>query len=272
MTLFQSKESAAKTAPRHAGLLAVCAALVFAVFASLGTWQIARLFWKLDLIARVDQRVHAQAVPAPKPEQWSQLNASDDEYRRVHIEGSFVSGQDTLVLAVTERGSGFWVITPLRVADGPVVLVNRGFIPTEFAQTVAPAVNDSNKRSNITGLLRMDQPGGAFLRQNDPVNHRWYSRDVQAIAKASGLPPVAPYFIDADASSAPSTGFSTDTADAVPLGGLTVIAFHNSHLVYAITWYVLAAMVAGASWYFYRTQRRLRPDPSGEERDRAASN
>lgn len=261
----------AKTGLRHAGLLAACAVLIFIIFASLGSWQVVRLSWKLDLIARVNQRVHAQSVPAPRSEQWSQLNASDDEYRRVNIEGSFIQGQDTLVLAVTERGSGFWVITPLRVADGTVVMVNRGFIPSEAARIVAPAVADAHNISSVRGLLRMAQSGGAFLRQNDPGNRRWYSRDVQAIAKTNGLTRVAPYFIDMDVASAPPPKPSAASAVVVPVGGLTVIAFHNSHLVYALTWYVLAAMVAGVTWYFYRAQRRFRCDQPGEGPDHATN-
>src|SRR3546814_6228890 len=57
----------------------------------------------------------------------------------------------------------------------------------------------------VTGLLRMSEPGGAFLHHNDPDNGRWYSRDVAAIAAAQGLAgtKVAPYFIDADATPNP---------------------------------------------------------------------
>lgn len=242
------------------GLLVAIAAMLFAIFAALGTWQITRLFWKLELIARVDQRVHAKEVWAPLPDQWPKLNASDDEYRRIRVAGTFITGQDTLVQAVTERGSGFWVITPLRLADGTVVMVNRGFIPPEATSAIAPAITDTHNMSTVTGLLRMTQPGGAFLRKNDPVNHRWYSRDVQAIAKANGLTQVAPYFLDADATSTPSTETSANNVPVVPVGGLTVIVFHNNHLVYALTWYALAAMVAGAAWYFFSAERRLRHD------------
>jgi surfeit locus 1 family protein len=73
---------------------------------------------------------------------------------------------------------------------------------------------------------------------------------VQAIAAARGLTHVAPYFVDADA----------DPAHPLPVGGLTVVAFHNSHLVYAITWYGLALMVVGAAWLVRREQRRRRRD------------
>ena len=75
------------------------------------------------------------------------------------------------------------------------------------------------------------------MRQNDPTADRWYSRDVQAIAKSRGLVAVAPYFIDADRASSPGTGVDS------PVGGLTVITFPNNHLLYAITWYTLGLMI-----------------------------
>ena len=56
----------------------------------------------------------------------------------------------------------------------------------------------------MTGLLRLSEPGGAFLRLNDPVSDRWFSRDVATLAQARGLEHVAPCFIDADAD--PGTG------------------------------------------------------------------
>ena len=88
----------------------------------------------------------------------------------------------------------------------------------------------------VTGLLRMSEPGGGFLRANDAKADRWYSRDVAAIAASKRIDQAAPYFIDADASSNPG-GF--------PVGGLTVVQFRNSHLVYALTWFSLALMSLG---------------------------
>ena len=237
--------------PRSKGVLAVLAiiaALVFSGFAALGTWQVKRLFWKLDLIERVDQRVNAPATPAPGPLQWPQLQTGTDEYRHVQASGTFLHERETLVQAVTVLGSGFWVLTPLKLADGTVLLVNRGFVPPEKQARASRQATEPRANTTVTGLLRMSEPGGAFLRNNDPANQRWYSRDVQAIAAAHHLGPVAPYFVDAKAN--PSQEW--------PAGGLTVIAFKNHHLVYAITWYALALMTLGAAWYVRRDEQRLR--------------
>lgn len=272
MTASQRNATTVTAGPQRVGLLIACTALVFVVFAALGTWQLVRLSWKLDLIARVEQRVHAKEVAVPSPIQWPTLTVANDEYRRVHLSGVFAAGQDTLVQAVTELGAGFWVLTPLKLADSSVVMVNRGFVPTEASRAVAPAIADGRTTSTVTGLLRLTQPGGGFLRKNDPINSRWYSRDVQAIAKVKGLTQVAPYFVDADALPAPTGVPPQSNANGVPTGGLTVIDFHNNHLVYALTWYALAAMVAGAAWYFSSAERRLRHDKKAEGLDGAADN
>lgn len=243
-------------------ILALAAGVMFAGFFALGTWQIYRLQWKLALIERVDQRVHAAAVAAPSMAQWPQLSADGDEYRRVTLSGVLLEASTTQVLASLERGIGYWALTPLCTADGGIVMVNRGFIPAGVSgwkpQTIpAPAAADACRQASgptvsISGLLRLNEVAGR-LRRNEPERNYWYTRDLAAIAKARGLPAVAPYFIDADAASARAAGA---VEGVQPVGGLTVISFVNNHLVYAITWYALALMVAGAVYWVIRDARK----------------
>lgn len=216
--------------PQKAGFpvgLTLAALILFVGLCALGVWQVERLAWKRDLIARVDARIHAAPVPAPA----SVTKA--DEYRRVTATGTFLHDQAALVQAATVRGAGYWVLTPLRQSNGAIVLINRGFVPPE-AKT---RYERPQGVVRVTGLLRLTEPDGGFLRSNDAIADRWYSRDVAAIAAARQLRPVANYFIDAQADPLP---------DALPVGGLTVVSFPNNHLQYAITWFILAAMVAGA--------------------------
>lgn len=254
-------------ARRSLVLPALAALLLLIVFVGLGTWQLQRRQWKHALIARVDQRVHAAPVPAPAPPQWPAVSAQSDEYRHVVVAGTFLNERTVPVQAVTELGAGFWLLTPLRSTQGWLVLVNRGFVPTRPAASPASG-STSQIPVSVSGLLRMSEPGGAFLRKNDPAAGRWYSRDVAAIAATQGLNDVAPYFIDADAASAEASGSDSGPASApanaataasdaaagppgrlatgpAPVGGLTVIAFPDNHMVYALTWYALALMVAG---------------------------
>jgi surfeit locus 1 family protein len=243
-------------------ILVLAAGVMFAGFFALGTWQVFRLQWKLALIERVDQRVHAAPVAAPSMAQWPQLNADADDYRRVQLRGVLLDGSTTQVLASLDRGIGYWVVTPLCTPDGGIVMVNRGFTPAGLGgwkpQPAPPAAMADACRGvagptvSVSGLLRLTEVAGR-LRQNEPARNYWYTRDVQAIAQARGLPAVAPYFVDADAASAKAAG---PVASVQPVGGLTVISFVNNHLVYAITWYALALMVAGATVWIIRDARK----------------
>lgn len=238
--------------------------LASAGFTALGVWQVHRLHWKLDLIARVDARIHAAPVAAPPPAQWPAVTAARDEYRHVLLHGRFLAGRDTRVKAVTDLGAGFWLLSPFRTDDGATVLVNRGFVPPDQSGVATSGVA-APARTEVTGLLRLSEPGGAFLHHNDPAAGRWYSRDTAAIAAARGLGTAAPFFIDEDApSSAPTGGtLGTDTS-AWPRAGLTVVHFRNSHLSYALTWFALALMSAGAAGYVAGEawNRRRAPRPS----------
>ena len=270
-------------------LLALAFATLIAGFTALGVWQLHRRTWKLDLIARVDARVHAAPVPAPGPERWgapnckqtdsassssslprrrpgpsydrpdagprpspgkdisrvpncSKLTAENAAYRHVAVQGQYRGGA-TLVSANTELGPGFWVLSPLRTARGFTVLINRGFVSSATHGIAPPAGT-----VRVTGLLRMSEPKGAFLRPNDPAANRWHSRDVAAIAKANRLGQVAPYFIDADRGTEPNG----------PVGGLTIIHFRNAHLSYALTWFALALLSVVGAVILFRHEARAR--------------
>ena len=264
MSVVQEQPAAPAHPPRSAFVrraLAVAALLLFVLFAGLGTWQVFRLQWKLDLIERVDARVHAQPVAPPAAAQWPQVSRESDEYRRVRLSGRYLYELTTPVQALSDLGAGFWLLTPLCLDDGDIILVNRGFIPssgdiaTRYPGRRAgadPCAAATGERVDLHGLLRIAEPKSGFLRDNDPVNNRWYAREVGAIAAARGLDlaRVAPFFVDAGKGQDPAA------APETAVGGLTVIAFPNNHLVYALTWYALALMVAAAAWWVVRYEAR----------------
>jgi len=242
-------------------LAALAALLLCVLFAGLGTWQVMRLQWKLDLIERVDARVHAQPVAPPAAAQWPQISRQSDEYRRVAVSGRYLYDLTTPVQALSELGAGFWLLTPFCTDEGHIVFINRGFIPssgdiaTRYPGRSAPAnacAAAGGAPVKLSGLLRIPELKGAFLRDNDPVANRWYARDVAMLAAARGLPAsdVAPYFIDVGKHQNPQG------APDKPVGGLTVISFPNNHLVYALTWYALALMVLAAWWWAARYSAR----------------
>ncbi|MHA6719330.1 SURF1 family protein [Sphingomonas sp. RS6] len=198
----------------------------------LGVWQIERRSWKLALIDRVERGLAAMPVPAPGPADWAAIGR-DDSYRRLRITGRYLPCRTRLSQAVTSIGPGKWVMTPLVSDRGFIIFINRGFLPD--GKTLPPCQQADPSSVTVTGLLRLSEPRGGFLRRNDPAAGRWYSRDVAAMGE--GLRPLAPYFIDADR-----------TGDGWPRGGMTVVKFPNNHLVYAITWFSLAGLFGWMTW------------------------
>ncbi|MGB2248706.1 MAG: SURF1 family protein [Alcanivorax sediminis] len=217
-------------------LFLLLAAVAFAGFMALGIWQVKRLAWKEDLIARVDARVHAEPVSAPARADWTTVNEASHEYLHVEVRGEYRPDAVSLVAAATEAGQGYWVMAPLQQADGRWVYINQGFVPQAERKAAEAGTFTPEGAVTVTGLLRMSHPGGGVLRDNVPAENRWYSRDVQAMAARQGIAPVAPFFVDA-----------ARTGEALPVGGLTVIQFRNNHLVYAITWFALALGMVLAS-------------------------
>lgn len=243
------------------------AGFLFVTFCGLGIWQLLRLESKLELIAQVESRAFGHPVVAPGPESWTQMGRDGFEYLRLQVTGRFLEEHTVYTLAVTKLGSGFWMLTPLRTTEGFDVWVNRGFVPArpspehsaaDLANRLATEPARQNlQHQSVLGLLRLSEPDGGFLRANKPEEERWYSRDVLAMSAYRGLTHTAPYFVDAfevrdttlmhskkQGKSAPAHNSGQALA---PVPGLTVLKFHNNHLVYALTWFGLALMVAGVS-------------------------
>jgi surfeit locus 1 family protein len=240
--------------PLRTVLLALAVVLSEILLVGLGVWQVERRTWKLDLIDRVDRRVAAAATAAPGPRAWPGMDRDHDEYRHVGVTGHFVDIRPVLVKALTELGSGYWVLAPFETDQGFKVLINRGFVPDDVSARVGSEAQGHQAPASVVGLLRITEPKGAFLRSNDPGQDRWYSRDVAAIGGRLGIGDIAPYFIDADAS-ANGTG--------EPVGGLTVVSFPNNHLIYAVTWFSLAIMLA--IWSYRAVRFGAAEDREGQQ-------
>lgn len=214
-------------------LLLGLAATVFVTMLGLGNWQMRRLAWKLDLIEQVEARAFGAPVAAPLSFEDGAVTADQHAYLRVSAKGQFRHDLSRRVKAVTELGPGWWLMTPL-VSQSSTYWVNRGFLPSGLGPS---EISEPQGLQTVTGLLRTSEPDGSLLEANDPVQNRWYSRDVPALSRDAGLSQVVPYFIDAD-QMGPVTSW--------PRGGLTQVSFRNSHLSYALTWYAMALLFLGA--------------------------
>jgi surfeit locus 1 family protein len=224
--------------PRSLIVLGLFSLVTLAILISLGLWQLRRLAWKEALIAEVSARASAALVEAPLEAEWPGLKPDDYEYRHVRLSGAYDSAHQALVFRALEKprgkfgGQGYLVMTPLRLAGGASVIVNRGFIPTDRKSAVETAPTGT---TDIAGLMRSSESRNLFTPADNPAQGEWYTRDPAAIAAAFHLPRVAPFTIDADAAPDPN---------GLPEGGETVLAFPNDHFEYALTWFGLAIALA----------------------------
>lgn len=247
--------SAPVSAPRWPRLiiLALITAALCAAFSALGLWQVERLAWKRDLIARVTERVDAAPVAAPGPADWPGITAETAEYRRVTLTGQFLNDQEVQIYTPSDFGPAYWVLTPLLQGDGTVVMINRGLVTEDYRDPASRPAPQGVQ--TVTGLLRISEDKGwLFARENRPDEGLWYRRAIGSITAAKGLSPAAPYFVDQELTA----------PDSWPRGGQTVLKFRNSHLSYALTWFGLALLTLVCAALVLRHE--LRP-----ERDSGAS-
>jgi len=209
------------------------AALV--VLISLGNWQMQRLAWKNHLIAAIAERAHAVPVSLAAADEAAQ-RGEDYEYTRVEATGRFLHDREAHLYALdATHGPGFYIITPLKLDDGSVVLVNRGFVPNDLKSPSRRPAGQITGEVHIVGLLRAPEAQRMFVPTNNAGRNIWYWRDIAAMgaAAAEGGARVHPFFIDAEAEPAVPGGW--------PKGGVTRLELPNRHFEYALTWYGLAA-------------------------------
>lgn len=207
---------------------------------ALGNWQMRRLAWKEGLIGAIAERAHAAPVPLATAEERAAMGG-DVEYTRVNVSGTFLNDREIHLYALDNSGEpGFDIITPLRLTDGSIALVNRGFVPNELKDPARRTVGQVSGEVIVTGLVRHPDTQGMFIPANDAAKNVWYWRDIDAMAKAAAgqdASPVHRLIIDAEAEPAPPGGW--------PKGGVTRLTLPNRHLEYALTWYGLAAALIG---------------------------
>lgn len=225
--------------------------VALAILLSLGTWQLNRLAWKEALLAELDQRVGSPAVPLADMEKLAQAGG-DVDYRPMQATGRFDNSRERHFLATWRGESGFYVYTPLTLADGRFLFVNRGFVPYANKEPEMRVLGQLTETVTVKGLARARLAGkpSSLVPDNDLAKNVFYWKDLTAMATSTGLDPakVVPFFLDADATPNPA-GF--------PIGGVTLIDLPNSHLQYAVTWYGLAAALATISLIgWFRSRRR----------------
>jgi len=246
------------------GLLAP-AILAFLVLIGLGTWQIHRKAWKEALIGSLTRQLAAAPKPLPSSKDWATLSPDREDYHRVAFDAAFDYAHEALVYGAASAfrpdasGPGYWVFTPARLADGGLIMVNRGFVPEGRQDPKTRAAGNVPGVVHIIGAIRAPDARHWYTPGDEPNHNLWFTRDPQAMADAKGLGPVAPFYIEQEAPVPPG---------GLPQPGKIVVNLPDNHLQYALTWYGLALVLAimFGSWAFGLSHKedagRNAPSPS----------
>ncbi|MBX5152657.1 SURF1 family protein [Rhizobium lentis] len=220
--------------------------IALAILLSLGTWQLQRLHWKQGLLADIAARQAAAPVPLADIEALA-ASGGDIEYRKVTATGRYINNKERHFFATWRGQTGFYVYTPLELADGRILFVNRGFVPYENKEPEMRMQGQLADQQTVTGLARAKLAGKPswLVPDNDVRKNIFYWKDLDVMADSVGLEKarVIPFFVDAD---------STPNPAGLPIGGVTQVDLPNDHLQYALTWYGLAAVlvaVVAISWF-----------------------
>jgi surfeit locus 1 family protein len=198
------------------------------VLLGLGIWQVQRLAWKNELIARAEAAAREPASDLP-------VELGDPAglaFRRVRVAGSYVRDR-ALALGLENRDGrvGARLLAPFRLEDGRTVLVDRGFVREERLREAVAGAPPSGRRV-LEGVLRAAGGGSWATPAPDLSVPRWYAADTTAIGRHLGLE-LAPVVLVLERPEEEGQGLTEP--------GPVAIELPNPHLGYAVTWFGLAA-------------------------------
>jgi surfeit locus 1 family protein len=200
-----------------------------ALLVLLGLWQVERLEWKLDTIARIEARLAAPPVAVPPAP-----DVAAHEYLRVRAAGTLEAGELHVYTSLPPRGVGYRVIAPMAIEDGRRILIDRGFVPIDDKD----AARETGE-ANVVGALVWPRETDRFTADPDLETNIWFARDVERMAEALGTEPVMLTVEEGE-------GAAADGVIAMPV----TVNLRNPHLEYAVTWFGLAAVWAMMTLYW----------------------
>jgi surfeit locus 1 family protein len=216
-------------------VLALVTVAFVALFVAAGNWQRARLAQKLAL---ADQLERARAsAPAPLPVQpgdWGSWR-----YRVVELGGRFdARGQMLLDNRVESGRVGYHVLTPLVLADGRTILVNRGFAPGGARRSDLPLAPPPAGPVSLQGRVVLPSAHYVELGRAPAMDAQafavWQVIDLERMGTAIGRP-LVPVVVE---QTSPADDSLVRRWPAPDTGA-------DKHRIYMVQWYTFAALAAG---------------------------
>ncbi len=210
------------------------------LFVFLGFWQFGRLMGRREANDLIRERESMALVPVTETMSAGDTpdQVGDAVFRQVSAEGVYAVDDQVLIRNRTNQGApGYWVVTPLVLADGDAVVVNRGWIPIQTGDEVEPAFYaPPSGQVQVTGLV-VDSQEQSGLGITDPDGERLakLSRvDVPRLQQQVDLA-LLPMFVNLVGQDPAQSG---QLPEPVPPPELT----DGSHLNYAGQWFIFATL------------------------------
>ncbi len=230
---------------------AVVAVLSAALFVRLGVWQLDRHAERRAFNATLAAAEEQPAVPLA-----AVAGSEDAEYRQATVSGRYVPGTTVLLQSRSYRGSsGFHVIDALDTGGGPLLAVDRGWVPLAVVEDPAQVASPAGGEVTLQARVRVPRRTGALSPARDGLPPRITSVDPAALAPLWGRAVADTYveLVGQDPAPPPGGPIPPDP----PARGA------GPHLAYAFQWFAFAVIaVAGFAVLAHRTARR----PPAQER------
>jgi surfeit locus 1 family protein len=196
------------------------------VLLSLGSWQLYRLNWKLNLLSEIENSLKNDPVELSKVDKKN--------YLRIKTSGIVDFNKQIYLYNLNESGKpGFEVINPI-IINNENYLINRGWIP--FNKKDKPEVNLINE-SNIVGTLKLQHEASTFKPDNDINKNYWFTLNREDIFKYTGKK-FSGYIIYLNGDY------------KLPKPKVITANISNNHKKYAITWFSMAISILLIYLYF----------------------
>ena len=193
---------------------------------SLGSWQLYRLNWKLDLISEIENSLKINPVELSK--------SNNKNYLRIKTSGTVDFDKQIYLYNLNNSGKpGFEVINPILIGNENY-LINRGWIPFDKKDKAEINLINTNR---IIGTLKKQSKANSFKPENDIEKNYWFTLDRDDIFSYTGKK-FSKYIIYIN------EDYKTPEPKVITAN------ISNNHKKYAITWFSMAISILLIYLYF----------------------
>lgn len=203
----------------------------------LGAWQLQRMSWKNDMLARIQTQLNAAPMPIE-----TVLGPDPTQFAAVYAKGAFIGPEIHVLSSIKQVGVIYRIVQAFQIQSGERILVDRGFVMDDQKNAPKPT-----RATEIVGNFRTTNEVDGFTPAPDLKTNTWFARDVPAMAKKLNTLPVL-VILRQTAEENPVVRPLPVSTEGIP----------NNHMNYAITWFSLAVVWLGMTvfmlWRIWRAE------------------